>query len=88
MMSIQDLGSKESLGVKLKYDICVELCFMLWFESKLYFCSITKSLSQVRFESDVPRNRVSKNHFLKSVLKGNCTKVHCGNLYSYFQSHE
>ena len=83
MMSIQDLGSKESLGVKFKYDICVELCFMLRCESKLYFCSITKSLSQVRFESDV-----SENHFLKSVLKGNCTKVHCGNLYSYFQSHD
>ena len=60
MMSIQDLGSKESLGVKLKYDICVELCLMLWFESKLYFCSITKSLSQVRFESDVSETEFQK----------------------------
>ena len=43
MMNIQNLGSKENVGVKFKECICAELCLKLWFESDLYFCNITKS---------------------------------------------
>ena len=32
MMNIQNLGSKENLGVKFKDGIYTELCLKLWFE--------------------------------------------------------
>ena len=32
MMNMWNLGSKESLWVKLKDGICAELCLKLWFE--------------------------------------------------------
>ena len=43
MMNIRNLGSKESLGVKIKGGIYVELCLKHWFESDWYFCNITES---------------------------------------------
>ena len=39
VMNMRHLGSKESLGVKYKGDICTELCLKLWFESSCYFCN-------------------------------------------------
>ena len=55
MMSMRNLGSKESLGVKFKDDICAELRFKLWFKSDWYFCN----MSQDGFESDCPETKVS-----------------------------
>ena len=43
MMDIQNLGSKEKLGVKFKDGICTELRLKLWYERDWYFCNITKS---------------------------------------------
>ena len=43
MMNKQNLGSKESLGVKFKDSICTELCLKLWFEIEWYFYNITES---------------------------------------------
>ena len=43
MMNMQNLSSKESIGVKFKDDIRVELCLKFWFENNLYFCNITES---------------------------------------------
>ena len=43
MMNIQNLGLQESVRVKFKEGICVELCLKLWFERDWYFCDITKS---------------------------------------------
>ena len=43
MMNIQNLGSKESLGVKFKDGICAELCANLWCESERHFCDIIES---------------------------------------------
>ena len=43
MMNIQNLGSKEKVGVKFKEGGCAELCLKLWFEGNWYFCNITKS---------------------------------------------
>ena len=43
MMDIQNLGSKESLDVKLKGVICSELYLKLWFESDCYLCNIADS---------------------------------------------
>ena len=37
MLNLQNLGSKERLGVKFKDGICAELCLKLWFESDLVF---------------------------------------------------
>ena len=50
-MNMRNLGSKESLGVKLKDGICFQLCLKLWFERGWYFCNIT---SQDGHESDCP----------------------------------
>ena len=36
------LKLKESLGIKCKDSICVELCLKHWFESNYYFCNITE----------------------------------------------
>ena len=43
MMNIQNVGSKESLGVKFKDSIFAELCLKHWFENGWYFCNITES---------------------------------------------
>ena len=51
MMNIQNLRSKEGVGVKFMEGICSKLCLKLWFESDWYFCNITKSDG---FESDCP----------------------------------
>ena len=65
MMNLQDLGSKESLGVKFKCGTFAELCLKLWFESFWYFY-ITES---GWFWKRLSRNKVPNNHFLKSVWK-------------------
>ena len=43
MMNIRKLGSIETVGVKLKDDICAELRLKLWFESDWYFCNSAKT---------------------------------------------
>ena len=43
MMNRQNLGSKESLGVKFKDGIWAEMCLKLWFENDWYFCHIIES---------------------------------------------
>ena len=43
MMKIQNLGSKEKLGVKFEDGKCAALCLKLWFERNWYFCNITES---------------------------------------------
>ena len=55
MMNIQNLGLKESLGVKLKGEICAESYLKLLFESDCYLCNIT--LSQDGFERDCPETK-------------------------------
>ena len=44
------VGSKESVAVKFKEDICTELCLKLWFESDWFFCKDS-------LESDCPERR-------------------------------
>ena len=41
MINILNLGSKGSVGVKYKDDLCTELCLKLWFESYWGFFYIT-----------------------------------------------
>ena len=65
MMKIENLGSKESEGVKSEDVICAELCLRLWFESDLYFCNVTES---GWFWKHLARNKFPKNFFLKSVF--------------------
>ena len=65
MMKIENLGSKESVGVKFKDAICAELCLRLWFESDLYFCNVTES---GWFWKQLSRDKVPKSLFLKSVF--------------------
>ena len=48
MMDRQNLGSKESVGVKLKDGICAELRLKLWFENASIFVIL---LSEDGFES-------------------------------------
>ena len=43
MMNIRNVGSKESLRVKLKDGIRTKLCLKLWFKSDWYSCNITDS---------------------------------------------
>ena len=43
MMNIQNLGPKESVGVKLNEGICAALCLKPWFGSNWCFCNIAKS---------------------------------------------
>ena len=42
MMNMQNLDSKESLGVKFNDGICAEMCLKLWFESDWYLFNITE----------------------------------------------
>ena len=77
MMNVQNLGSKESLQVKFNDGICAELCLKLWFESNWYFCNIAESEC---FWKQPCRNKVQKNHFLKSVWKSNIAEVNCRTL--------
>ena len=51
MINIQNLGSKENLGVKFKGSICAELYLIPWFENDWFFCNITMS---GWLESDFP----------------------------------
>ena len=46
MMNTRNPGSKESLGVKFKDNICTKLCLKLWLESDQYFCNITQDGSE------------------------------------------
>ena len=48
------LGSKGSVGVKHKDDICADLHLKLCFESDWYFSNITESEG---FESDCPEKK-------------------------------
>ena len=64
MMKIENLGSKECVGVKFKDVICAELCLRLWFESDLYFCNVTES---GWFWKQLSRDKAPKSLFLKSV---------------------
>ena len=51
-MNLQNLGSKEKLGVKFKDDISTELFLKLWFERDWYFCNITESnCSETKFQT-------------------------------------
>ena len=43
MMNIQNLGSKEKLGVKFTDGISAELGLKLWFEGHWYFSNNTES---------------------------------------------
>ena len=42
-MNMRNAGSKESVGVESKEEICAKLCLKLWFESDWYFCNINES---------------------------------------------
>ena len=42
-MNIQNLGSKESVGVKFKDGTRAEMYLKLWFESEWCFSNITES---------------------------------------------
>ena len=53
-MNVRNVGSKESLGVKYKDDICAALYLKLWFERDWYFLLL---LSQGGFESDCPETK-------------------------------
>ena len=68
-MNIWNLVSKENLGVQFKDGICVEFCLKAWFESDWYFCNITESEWVWK---RLPRNKISNNHFLKSIWKSSC----------------
>ena len=65
-MNIWNLGSKESLRVKFKDGIWVELCLKLLFKSNWYFCNVTES---EWFWKQLFRIKVLNNLFLKSVWK-------------------
>ena len=72
MINIRTLGLKGSVGIKYKDDICTELCLKLWFESDYCFRNVTES---GWFWKRLSRNKVSNNHFLKSVQKQPYTDV-------------
>ena len=79
----ENLDWKESLGVKFKDDICVEVCLKLWFESDWYFGGTTES---GWFWKRFSTSKVPNNHFLTSVWKSIWPEAHCETLGSYFQS--
>ena len=56
MMNIQNPGSRENLGIKVKDSICTELSLKLWFESDLYFCNITEN--GYGFEGEYPETKL------------------------------
>ena len=66
MMNMQNQGSKENLGVKLREGICTKLCLKLWFESSWAFCNINNS---EWLWKRLSRKKVLNNHFLKSLQK-------------------
>ena len=45
MMSLQNLGSQESVGVKYTDRINAKFRLKLWFESDKYFCNIIELTS-------------------------------------------
>ena len=79
MMNTQNLGSKESVGVNYKDDICAELWLKLWFEGDWHFCNITESgWSTVQKKSSKQLlSKVSSGAFFKvGVLKNFATVKH------------
>ena len=72
MMNIRNPSSKRKVVLKA----------LVW--SNWYFCNITEP----GWFWKRLRNKVSKNHFLKSVWKSNCPEVHSETLDSYFQSND
>ena len=73
-MDIQNMRSKESVGVKFKDGICAEFYLKLWFEIDWYFLIL---LSQHGFESDCPETRfqiiTSWSQFEKATVKKSIT---------------
>ena len=61
MTNIQNLGLRESIGVKYIDDICAKFCFKLWFEGDCYFCFSTES----RWFYMRSRNKVPSYHFIR-----------------------
>ena len=68
----QNLGSKESVGIKFKEGIYTKFCLKLWFDSNWYFCKITES---GWFWKWLSTKEVLNNHFLKSLQKQPYTDV-------------
>ena len=62
MMNIQNLRSKESIGVKFKVGICAELCLRLWFESNWNLCHY-----YVRIVLKATLHKESPKHLLPKV---------------------
>ena len=85
MTNIQNLGSKESLGLKFKDDKCAELSLKLWSERDSYFCNATESR---RLWKHLYENIVPNSYFIKSVWKSNLPEAHYETLDSYFQSND
>ena len=67
-MNMQNLVSKESLGVKFKDSIYTGLCLKLWFESNWDFCNFTELWW---FWKGLSRNKVPNSHFVESIWKSN-----------------
>ena len=69
-MNMQNLASKESLGVKFKDSIYTGLCSKLWFESDWDFCNL---LSHDGFERDCPEIKFQtvtlSSQFKKVILR-------------------
>ena len=42
MINMQNLGSKENLGIKFRNNKRAKLRLKLWFENEWYFCNITE----------------------------------------------
>ena len=63
--NIPNLGSKRSVGVIYKDDLCTELRLKLWFESDWYFFLILPSLNG--FKSNCREKKIPNNYFLKSA---------------------
>ena len=55
MINRQNLGSKESVGVRFKEGICAELCLKLWSENDWHFVIL---LSQDGFEGNSPERKL------------------------------
>ena len=61
MMNIRNLGLQESVRVKFKEGICVELCLKLWFERDWYFWDINKSgCLKVTVQKESPKQSLPK----------------------------
>ena len=76
MMNIENLGSKESLGVKFKNDICIKLCLSYGLEAT--------GLSLLRQDGSASNCQETKFQTIV-CFKNNCPEV---NLDSCFQSND